>query len=145
MRTRSLSLMRLGGVVAVVALLAPGAPLSAQATPSLGSVSLPKKVMADGQPLAAGTYSLRLSSEAVKPVVGQPAESERWVEFVQGGKVKGRELASVVAAADVKQIAKMATPGPGGSKVQMLKGSEYIRVWVNRAGTHYLLHLTSAP
>jgi hypothetical protein len=137
-------LMKLGGVVAVVALMAPGVPMAAQATQTLGSVSLPKKVMADGQPLPAGTYSLRLSSEVVKPVVGQPADSEKWVEFVQAGKVKGRELANVVAAAEVKQIAKLATPAPGTSKVQTLKGSDYIRVWINHGGTHYLLHLTPA-
>ncbi len=140
----SKSMIKLGGIAVLVALLAPAA-LSAQTSPALGSVALPKKVLADGQPLAAGTYTLRLSSEPVKPVVGQSAESNRWVEFVQGGQVKGREVASVVAAADVKLIAKMATPPPGTAKVQLLKGSEYLRIWINRAGTHYLIHLTAAP
>jgi hypothetical protein len=27
------------------------------------------------------------------------------------------------------------------SKVQMLKGNEYLRVWISRAGTQYLIHL----
>jgi len=146
MRTQSLK--RLGGLAAIVAFLAPVA-LSAQSAPApattLGSVSLPKKVMADGQPLAAGTYSLRLSTEAVKPVVGQPPDSEKWVEFVQGGSVKGRELASVVTDPDAKKIAKMTTPSSGTAKVQTLKGNDYIRVWINRGGTHYLVHLTATP
>ena len=145
MRTQSLK--RLGGLAAVVAFLAPVA-LSAQSTPApattLGSVSLPK-VTANGQPLPAGTYTLRLSTEAVKPVVGLAPDAEKWVEFVQGGAVKGRELASVVTDADAKKIAKMATPSSGTVKVQTLKGNEYIRVWVNRGGTHYLVHLTAAP
>jgi hypothetical protein len=109
---------------------------------SLGSVTIGRKVMADGQPLAAGTYALRVSAEAVTAVVGQAAEGYKWIEFVQGGQVKGRELATVVPGAEVKQIAKGAPPAAGRTKVELLKGSEYLRVWVNRAGTHYLIHLT---
>ena len=101
--------------------------------------------MADGKMLSAGSYSLRVTSDAVTPVKGQGPEAEKWVEFVQGGAVKGRELASVVTDADAKKIAKMAMPSSGTAKVQTLKGNEYIRVWVNRGGTHYLVHLTAAP
>jgi hypothetical protein len=130
---------------AVVAAMCLPVALGAQAAQSLGTVTLAKKVMADGQPLAAGTYSLRLSNETPTAVVGQPAGSERWVEFVQGGQVKGRELASVVSAADVKAVAKMAPPAAGSAKVQTLKGDDYLRVWVNRGGVNYLLHLALAP
>ncbi len=114
-----------------------------QAQQSLGSVRIPQQVTANGQPLAAGTYTVRLSSETVPPVVGQAAEANHWVEFVQGGQVRGREVASVVPAAEVKEIAEMTPPAAGASKVQMLKGNEYIRVWVNRGGTHYLVHLAT--
>jgi hypothetical protein len=128
--------------VAVAALLAP-VPLSAQAAaPSLGSVNIPRKVVAHGQPLAAGTYVIRLSADPVAPVVGQSADGARWVEFTQGGKVKGRELATVVSGAEAKQIAKGALPAAGSAKVQLLKGSEYLRVWINHAGTQYLIYLT---
>jgi len=34
-----------------------------------------------------------------------------------------------------------APPAPGGSKVELLKGNVYLRVWINRGGTHYLIHL----
>jgi len=128
---------------ALMAALSLPVAVGAQAAQSLGTVTLAKKVMADGQPLPPGTYTLRLSSETASAVVGQPAESERWVEFVQGGKVKGRELASVVSAADVKQIAKMAPPAAGTAKVQTLKGDDYVRIWVNRGGQNYLVHLTA--
>jgi len=65
------------------------------------------------------------------------------VEFVQGGQVKGKEIATVVSGPDAKQVIKGTGPASGGSKVQLLKGSDYIRVWVNRAGTHYLIHLST--
>ncbi|MEO7193025.1 MAG: hypothetical protein ABI051_18410 [Vicinamibacterales bacterium] len=112
-------------------------------TQSLGSARLPQQVTANGQSLPAGSYTLRLSNDAVTPVVGQPAGTERWVEFVQGGQVKGKELASVVTAAEVKEVAKMAPPSSGSSKVQTLKGADYLRVWLNSGGTHYLVHLTT--
>ena len=68
---------RVGAVAALVLVL--GTAIAAQ---SLASVRLPRAVMANGQALAAGTYAVRLSSEAVTPVVGQSAEGTRWVEFV---------------------------------------------------------------
>jgi hypothetical protein len=121
-----------------------GSPVAAQtASQSLGSVRLSQAVTANGQSLPAGTYTLRLSADPVTPVVGQAPESSRWVEFVQGGQVRGKELATVVPSAEVKQIAKMAPPAAGTSKVQVLKGADYLRVWINRAGTHYLLHLAN--
>jgi hypothetical protein len=110
---------------------------------SLGSVQIPKKVTADGKPLEAGTYTLRLSNDAVTPVTGQ-ADDSKWVEFVQGGQVKGRELATVLSAADAKQIAKRGMPAAGTAKVETLKGDNYVRVWVNHAGTNYLIHLGSS-
>ncbi len=100
--------------------------------------------MANGQPLPSGTYTLRLSSDEVAPVVGQGATSAKWVEFLQGGQVKGRELASVVAPPDVKAVAKGAPPAKGKSRVQLLRGATYIRVWVNDGGTQYLVHLVAS-
>jgi hypothetical protein len=114
---------------------------SAQAAASLGTVRIPRAAIANGEPLPAGTYTLRLSGADVTPVVGQK-NSEHWIEFVQQGQVKGRELASVVAPADVKEVAEGAPPAPGSARVQMLRGAEYLRVWLNRAGTNYLVHLS---
>jgi hypothetical protein len=112
---------------------------------SLGSVRLTQAVKANGQDLAAGTYTLRLTSDAVQPVVGQSPDAAQWVEFVQGGQVKGREMATKVPSAEVAQIAEGTPPAAGGSKVQLLKGSEYLRVWLNRGETHYLVHLAANP
>lgn len=108
----------------------------------LGSVRLTRGVTADGKPLAAGTYQVRLTAQEAKPdAVGASKNIERWVEFVQNGTVKGREVVSIVPQAEVKVVAKDSPPAQGASKVQMLRGNEYLRVWINRAGNHYLIHL----
>ena len=52
----------------VAALVLPAALLAQTAGTSLGSVTLNKKVMADGQPLAPGTYQVRLTGDIPKPV-----------------------------------------------------------------------------
>ena len=120
--------------------------LAAPTTPTgelaLGSVRLPRAVTADGKPLAAGTYQLRLTAQEAKPeAVGTTELLERWVEFVQRGTVKGREVVSIVPGAEVKNVVKDAPPASGGSKVQMLRGNDYLRVWINRGGNLYLIHL----
>jgi hypothetical protein len=114
---------------------------------ALGSVRLTRSVMADGKPLKAGTYQVRLTSE--EPTPAAPGiKMERWVEFLQGGKVAGREVVSIVPAAELGDL----MPGPdnlprargNSSKVEMLKGNEYVRVWINRGGVHYLIHMPPA-
>ncbi|MBK9239005.1 MAG: hypothetical protein IPL75_01820 [Acidobacteria bacterium] len=110
-------------------------------SPALGSVRLSRAVMADGKALPAGTYSLRRSADPVTPVVGQGPDHATWVEFLQGGQVKGRELASVVPSAEAKTVIKGRAPGANTSRVDLLKGGEYLRVWTNRGGSHYLIHL----
>src|SRR5687767_9358386 len=97
---------------------------------ALGSVRLTRSVMADGKPLKAGTYQVRLTAQAASPAV--PGQTmERWVEFVQGGKVAGREVVSIVPQAELKDL----LPGPdtlprdgsGRARVDMPKRNEYVR------------------
>jgi hypothetical protein len=130
-------------VLLVGAMLALSAAVSAQtANTSLGTVTLNKAVMADGQRLAPGTYQVRLTSDQPKPGAGQSPESERYVEFVRGGKVVGREVATVVPEADIKQILDSPRrPAPGTARVETLKGDDYVRVWINRGGTNYIIHM----
>jgi len=121
---------------------APGAPAGELA---LGSVHLTKAVTADGKPLPAGVYQVRLTAQEAKPdSVGTTKELERWVEFVQKGAIKGREVVSIVPEAEVKIVVKDPPPPKGGSKVQLLKGNDYVRVWINKAGNHYLIHLPAS-
>jgi hypothetical protein len=110
----------------------------------IGSVNVPHKVMGDGQPLGPGTYSLRVSSDPVTPVVGQTVEESKWIEFVQGGQVKAKVLATVVTNATAKQIADRGVPPAGATKIQTLKGNDYLRIWIVHGPTTYLIHLANA-
>jgi hypothetical protein len=140
-------------------LLAGSAAVQAQQKPAaqvptgevaLGTITLPRAVTADGKPLPSGRYTLRLTAQAAQPTVaGQLPDLNRWVEFVQGGQVKGREVVSIVPDAEVSQT----VPGPdlepgkaprSGTRVEMLKGNEYLRVWISRNGIQYLIHLVPA-
>ncbi len=133
----------------VVGVLTAGSLLAQQSTStgsiSLGSVRLTQKVMADGKPLAAGTYMVRLTADEAKPpATGQTPSLERWVEFLQGGQVKGREVVSIIPDSDIAQVAKGPRPAKGAARVEMLKGNDYLRLWINRAGNNYLIHLPPA-
>lgn len=109
---------------------------------ALGSVHIPKEVKADGKPLPAGTYQVRLTPDTAKPdATGASQDLERWVEFMKGGKVVGREVVSIVPKDEAKMVQKDTPPGPGQAKVQMLKGGDYLRVWFNKGGNYYLVHL----
>lgn len=113
---------------------------------ALGSVRIPRSVKADGKDLKAGTYQVRLTAQDATPAAAG-IKMERWVEFVQGGKVAGREVVSIVPADEHKDL----MPGPdapakarNGSRVEMLKGNDYLRVWISRAGVSYLIHMPPA-
>ncbi len=135
-------------LVAVLAM--PAMSASAQTTAKaaagseLGAVTLTKKVMADGQPLAAGTYQVRLTGEKPKPGVGQSPDGETYVEFLKAGRVVGREVATVVPAAEIGTIAKWQKPMTNGVRVELLKGNDYLRVWISRGGNHYLINMPTA-
>ena len=149
----------LAGAMAAAVVAAPAAARGRRATAALagaqaaqnerlGTVRIPRKVTADGQPLAAGTYTLVLGEPAQPPAqeAGAGQSSERWVQFEQRGQVKGRELASVIGADKIKDVAEKGDriPRPGRVSVEMLKGGEYLRIWVNKGGENYLIHLVLA-
>jgi len=127
----------------VVAALVSTIGIAAQTTDeTLATVNIPRAVLANGQPLAAGTYTLRLSAEVVAPAAGETPKGWRWIEFFQGTQVMGREAPTVIAAGpDAQTVLKGPGPAPGTARVELLKGNEYLRIWVNRNGTHYLIHL----
>jgi hypothetical protein len=117
-------------------------PTATDTAMALGTVRLPKGVKADGKALAAGSYQVRLTAEEAKPdAKGSSEVLERWVEFVQKGEVKGREVVSIVPANETKLVQKDTPPPSGGSKIETLKGGDYMRLWINRGGNYYLVHL----
>lgn len=111
----------------------------------LGIANLPKAVMADGNLLPAGRYQVRLSGEALAAGVVQAAGSERWVEFVSNGTTAGREVATVIPASEIDAVAKDPAPKVNSSRVDVLKGGEYVRVWINRGTEHFIVHMPPAP
>jgi hypothetical protein len=120
----------------------PSAPTGEMA---LGSVHLPKGVKADGKSLPAGIYQVRLTAQtATPPAKGETPTLERWVEFTQKGQVKGREVVTIVPQSEIDKVQKDTPPHAGGSKVETLKGGDYVRVWINKGGNHYLLHLPTS-
>ena len=107
----------------------------------LGNVHLAKPVKADGKSLPAGTYVVRLTAQAATPdAKGQTKTLERWVEFVQKGQVKGREVVTIVPQDEIDKVQKDTPPRPNSSKVETLKGGDYVRLWINKGGNHYLVH-----
>jgi hypothetical protein len=110
---------------------------------ALGSVHIPKGLKADGKDLPAGVYQVRLTADEAKPdAKGSTEKLERWVEFVKGGKVAGREVVSIVPSTEKQLVQKDTPPAANGAKVETLKGGDYTRVWINRGGNYYLIHLT---
>ena len=108
---------------------------------NLGTVRIPRPVKADGQALAAGSYQVRVTeTPASPPAPGQTPQYERWAEFLRNGKVVGREVVTVIPASEIKQVAEMTPPPAGGSRAEVLKGGDYLRLWINRGGNHYLIH-----
>jgi hypothetical protein len=117
----------------------PSVPTGDQA---LGTVTLRKAVKADGKTLPAGTYQVRLTAQQATPdAKGQTDAAERWVEFVKGGKVVGREVVTIVPQAEIALVQKDPPPARNSAKVETLKGGDYVRVWINRGGNYYLIHL----
>lgn len=145
--------MWLVGILASVALVG-SAAAQTQTTEvptgevALGAVTLPRAVTADGKPLAKGRYTVRLTAEVADPAApGQSPSLERWAEFLQGGQVKGREVVSIVPQAEVKDLLPNPDGGKmntGGTRVEMLKGNDYLRVWIARGGVHYLIHFPTS-
>ena len=108
---------------------------------ALGTVHIPKAVKADGKPLPSGTYQVRLTPDTAAPnAKGQTATLERWAEFVKGGKVVGREVVTIIPQADISKVQKDTPPHANSAKVETLKGGDYMRLWINRGGNHYLMH-----
>src|SRR5262249_21388299 len=117
-------------------------PAAPEGTVQLGTVHIPKEVKADGKPLPAGTYTVRVTGDAASPdAKGETKSLERWAEFLKGGKVAGREVVTIVPQSDISKVQKDTPPKPNSAKVETLKGGDYVRVWFNKGGNHYLGHL----
>jgi hypothetical protein len=119
----------------------PAMEQSSGSSVNLGAVRIPRAVKGDGQALPAGTYQVRVTeTPATPPAAGQTPQYERWAEFMRNGKVVAREVVTIVPASDIKQVAEQTPPPAGGYRAEVLKGNDYLRLWINRGGNHYLIH-----
>lgn len=110
----------------------------------LATVRIPLGGLADGKPLSAGTYLLRLTAERPTPGVGQSAGAQRVVEFVLNDTVVAREIAEVLHDSDLTPVGDSARRVRDGVRVEWLRGGEFLRVSVKRGTERYLIHLPAA-
>jgi hypothetical protein len=120
-----------------------GAP-SADAD-TLATVRITVAVMAGGTRLPAGSYDVRLTPERPAPLHGQSRDAERWVALVADGKVIAREVAEVLQDDDLPTIGASSLPVRDGTRLDMLKGGEFLRISVKRDRERYLIHLPVLP
>jgi hypothetical protein len=129
----------------LMAVVAGSAVAGAQAPPAagqvLGTVRLTQTVMADGKPLPAGTYEVRLTGQSLQPLAGQTPGGEQYVEFVSNGSVAGRDVAVVMPATGSVGTAGASTQ----PRVEMLRGGDFLRISTTRGGNRYLIHLPVRP
>jgi hypothetical protein len=106
----------------------------------LATVRITAAVMADGKPLPSGTYELRLE-EGPGACPCESPDVQRWVEFVADGKVVGREIAQVLRDDKLPATGASSKPVPNGTRVELLKGGEFLRVSIKRERERYLIYL----
>ena len=131
-------------VVFLLSLIVITAQLTGQARTDanvLATVRITTTVLANGAPLPPGTYDVRLTQERPTPAVGQSWEARQWVEFVAKGTVVGREIAEVLRDNELPPVGASSLRVPDGTRVEMLKGGEFLRVSVKRDGVRYLVYL----
>ena len=132
-------------IIRVALVLGVGAGIAGaqSASMTLGTVRITQPVLAHGQPLAPGTYELRLTNESLPPNPGQSPDAVRVVEFVKDGQVIARDAAEVMTA-EGSVVGTAGSAGSSNPRVEMLKGGEFVRVSAMHDGMRYLIHLPVA-
>ena len=140
-------MIRIISAVGLAAVICAGT--SAAQTPAepgsitMDDVRLTHAVLVAGKPVPAGTYRVRVLSERPPAFAGQATDAQRWVEFLSGDTVIGRDVAEVISG----DVAAVGTSGNvrRAPRVEMLKGGEFVRVSIYREGERYAIHLPVAP
>ena len=119
-------------------------PASTVGTDVAASVQIPVAVLADGKPLPPGKYNVRLTADRPASLPGQPAGAQQSVELLADGKVVAREIAEVLKDQDLPAEGASSQRVQNGTRVEMLKGGEFLRISLKRDGARYLLYLPIA-
>ena len=106
----------------------------------LTTVRIPTAVKAGGTLLPAARYQLRLTGEHPAPG-GEQREVQEWVELLSNGKVVASELAEILYDDDRPAVGASAQKARTGTRVEMLKDREFLRVSVKRDNERYLIYL----
>jgi hypothetical protein len=132
--------------VAVVHLLSVAVFAAPQTdTNTLATVRITANVTAGGTSLPPGTYEIRLTQERPSSPPGQSPDAQRWMEFVANGRVVAREIAEVLRDDDLPAEGASSQPVHSGTRVEMLKGGEFLRISIKRERERYLIHLPVMP
>jgi hypothetical protein len=114
--------------------------------PELPTIRITRPVTANGQPLAPGTYQVRITDERPLGPTDVPSDVQRWVEFIANGAVAGREIAEMIPVEDARPVGTSSAPAAPRGVVQLLKEGDFVRVSIGDAGVRYLIYLpTGAP
>ena len=116
-------------------------PTATSDTGVLASVRIAQSVLANGKPLPAGVYELRLTNERPTALTGQSPDAERWVEFVANGAVVGRDVAIVLRDDDLPTVGASSVPAPRRNTGRHAEGRR-VPPYFGEAGTRALPRLS---
>jgi hypothetical protein len=140
----AISLLALAGALGAVS-ASQEKPAPSGSAGVLTAVHITRSVVVNGKPLPAGMYELRLTNERPTPLPGQSPDAERWVEFVANGSVVARETAEVLRDDDLPAEGASSVPTREGTRIDLLRGGEFLRISVKRGAERYLVYLPVAP
>ena len=117
-------------------------PTGRGADPNVSTtVRIPKIVKVVETRLPPGTYDLRLTGEHPASPGREERPAQEWVEFVSNGKVVARELAEIWYEHDLPTVGASSQKARTGSRVEMLKDGEFLRISIKRENARYLIYL----
>ena len=79
------------------------------------------------------------AAERQRPTRRATASLERWVEFVKGGKVAGREVVTIIPQSEISQVQKDTPPQSELVEGRNAEGRRLRPLWINKGGNHYLI------
>lgn len=141
----------LGGLGITVLLgHAASAPVARMAQPTppdtiLAVVDLPFAVWAFETILPAGEYGIRHVEAPPRFEEGRTVCGSCWMEFLERDVVRGREQATIIGKDEAAMLFKGPRPPDDGARLDVLDGGAYVRIWINRGRTDYVISLFAAP
>ena len=142
---RIIIVLLLGSVIGAATPAAQSSEKPARDANVLATVRIPAAVMAGGMRLPPGTYQVRLTADRPTPLAGQSPNAQRYVEFVMNDIVVAREVAEVLADDDLPAIGASSVRAGSGTRVEMLKSADFLRVSARRDNDRYLIYLPVVP